>query len=124
MRLKQRFKFESTNCFSRLAPTPLRSGVWPRAAKSMAVSQHMPCQEAVRAAQGRMLVRILQQQLKLLSARKQRHCLAYNELLEINLRKLNAFLEQYEKEKMFENALEDFDDSLRATVERVQSVRE
>ncbi|KAF8508168.1 hypothetical protein JB92DRAFT_3121174 [Gautieria morchelliformis] len=39
------------------------------------------------------------------------------------LRKLNAFLEQYE-EKMFENALEDFDDSLRATVERVQSVRE
>ncbi|KAF8493132.1 hypothetical protein JB92DRAFT_2999982 [Gautieria morchelliformis] len=48
--------FKSTNCFSRLAPTPLRCGVWPRAAKSTAVSQHMPCPEAVRAAQGRVPV--------------------------------------------------------------------
>ncbi|KAF8507360.1 hypothetical protein JB92DRAFT_711793 [Gautieria morchelliformis] len=32
------------------------------------------------------------------------------------LRKLNAFLEKYEKEKIFENALEDFDDSLRCVL--------
>jgi len=34
------------------------------------------------------------------------------------LRKRNAFLEQYKKEKMFENGLEEFDDS-RATVEEL-----
>ena len=34
------------------------------------------------------------------------------------LRKRNAFLEQYKKEKMFENSLEEFDDS-RATVEEL-----
>lgn len=30
------------------------------------------------------------------------------------LRKRNAFLEQYKKEKMFENGLEEFDDARRA----------